>query len=69
MKTEKEIQERLNWLVNALDDADNKTQLQQAKLYAQIDFIKWLGVTPMAQDEVEQFDEDYVIRQAESFGY
>ena len=44
MKTEKEIKERLQWLINALDDPDNQTEKQQIKLYAQIDFIKWLEV-------------------------
>ena len=45
MKTETEIRERLNWLLNALDDKDNQTQAQQIKFWAQIDFIKWLGVS------------------------
>ena len=44
MKTEEEIRQRLNWLIKALDDPDNQTEIQQAKLYTQIDFIKWLGV-------------------------
>lgn len=44
MKTEKEIKERLEWLINSTYDKDNQSELQQAKLYAQIDFIKWLGV-------------------------
>ena len=44
MKTEKEIKERLQWLIKALDDPDNQTEKQQIKLYAQIDLIKWLGV-------------------------
>lgn len=45
MKTENEIKERLNWLIKALDDEDNQTESQQIKIWAQIDFIKWLGVT------------------------
>lgn len=45
MKTENEIRERLNWLIKALDDEENKNEIQQAKLWAQIDFIKWMGVT------------------------
>lgn len=44
MKTEKEIKERLKWLLQALDDPDNQTENQQIKLYAQIDLIKWLEV-------------------------
>ena len=44
MKSEKEIKERLDWLIKALDDPDNQTEIQQIKLYTQIDFIKWLGV-------------------------
>ena len=44
MKTEKEIKERLKWLIKALDDPDNQTEIQQIKLYAQIDFIRWLGI-------------------------
>ncbi|MBQ1988283.1 MAG: hypothetical protein II234_00065 [Clostridia bacterium] len=46
MKTEEQIKERLKWLINALDDEDNQTECQQVKLWAQIDFIKWLGVSP-----------------------
>lgn len=44
MKTEKEIKERLDWLIKALDDPDNQTEIQKVKLHAQIDFIRWLGV-------------------------
>lgn len=44
MKTEEEIKQRLKWLIKALDDPDNQTEIQQAKLYAQIDLIMWLGV-------------------------
>ena len=44
MKTENEIRERLNWLIKALDDEENQSEIQQAKLWAMIDFIKWLGV-------------------------
>lgn len=44
MKTEKEIQERLEWLIAAIYDKDNQSDLAQAKLYAQIDLIKWMGV-------------------------
>lgn len=45
MKTEEEIREKLEWLINATYDKDNDSDLAKAKLYAQIDFIKWLGVT------------------------
>lgn len=45
MKTEQEIKTKLEWLIKALDDPENQTMLQQCKLYAQIDLIKWLGVT------------------------
>lgn len=45
MKTEQEIRERLNWLIKALDDEENQNEIQQAKLWSQIDFIKWLGIT------------------------
>lgn len=44
MKTENEIRERLNWLLKALDDKENQNEIQQVKIWAQIDFIKWLGV-------------------------
>ena len=44
MKTESEIRERLEWLINAAYDKDNQTELQQAKIYAQIDLLKWIGV-------------------------
>lgn len=54
MKTEKEIKERLNWLIKALDDPDNQTENQQIKLYAQIDFIKWLGVENENKQEIEE---------------
>ena len=44
MKTEEEIKDKLQWLIKALDDEDNQGELQQTKLWAQIDFIRWLGV-------------------------
>lgn len=44
MKTENEIRERLNWLLKALDDEENQNEIQQIKIWTQIDFIKWLGV-------------------------
>ena len=46
MKTEEQIKERLKWLINALDDEDNQTEAQQIKLWAQIDFCRWLEVSP-----------------------
>ena len=45
MKKEEQIREKLEWLINATYDKDNDSELAQAKLYAQIDLIKWLGVT------------------------
>ena len=45
MKTEEEIKAKLQWLIKALDDEDNQTESQQVKLWAQIDFCRWLGVS------------------------
>jgi hypothetical protein len=42
MRTEEEIKERLQWLLQALDDEENQHEITQAKLWSQIDFIKWL---------------------------
>lgn len=42
MKTEKEINDKYEWLLKALDDEENQDDLSQAKLWAQIDLIKWL---------------------------
>lgn len=42
MRTEDEIKSRLQWLIAALDEAENQSEIMQVKLYAQIDFIKWL---------------------------
>lgn len=44
MKTEEEIKQRLKWLIKALDDPDNQIDNIQTRLWAQIDFIRWLGV-------------------------
>ena len=44
MKTEQEIRERLNWLIEAVDEDENQNDKAQCKLWAQIDFIRWLGV-------------------------
>ena len=44
MKTEEEIKDKLQWLIKALDDEDNQGEIQQTNLWAQIDFIRWLGV-------------------------
>ena len=38
------LQEKLEWLIKALDYPENQNELQQAKLYAQIDLIRWLGI-------------------------
>ena len=42
MKSEDEIKSRLQWLIAALDEFDNQSEIMQVKLYAQIDFIKWV---------------------------
>lgn len=44
MKTEQEIKDYLKWLEKAIKDPDNQSDAQLMKLYAKIDFIKWLGV-------------------------
>lgn len=44
MKNPEEIKERLQWLLKAVDEPENQNLTQQVKLYAQIDFIKWLEV-------------------------
>ena len=46
MRTEEELKEKLQWLIKAVDEEENKTELMQAKLYAQIDIFRWLGVKP-----------------------
>lgn len=45
MKTEAEIKAKLQWLIKALDEEENQSDITQTKLYAQIDFIRWLGVS------------------------
>ena len=42
MKTEQEIKERLQWLIQQLDEPECQSEVQQAKIYAQIDFARWL---------------------------
>ena len=42
MKTEKEIREKLEWLLKAVDDEDNQQELMQVKLWTQIDFCNWI---------------------------
>ena len=42
MKTEKEIREKLEWLLKAVDDEDNQSENQQIKLWTQIDFCNWI---------------------------
>ena len=42
MRSEDEIKSRLQWLITALDEPENQSEIMQVKLYAQIDFIKWL---------------------------
>ena len=44
MKTEQEIKERLQWLIKALDEPENQLDNIQTRLWAQIDFIRWLEV-------------------------
>jgi hypothetical protein len=44
MKTIEEMQEKLEWLIKALDYPENQTMVQQCKIYAQIDLLRWLGV-------------------------
>jgi hypothetical protein len=42
MKTEEQIEQRLQWLIKALDDEENQQEATQIKLYAQIDLINWI---------------------------
>lgn len=42
MRTEEEIKNKLKWLLNAVDDVENQNEIIQAKLWSQIDFIRWL---------------------------
>ena len=42
MKTEAEIQERLEWLYKALDDEDNSTEISQIKIWQWIDALNWV---------------------------
>ena len=42
MKTKEEIEKRLKWCLDALDDEDNNTELQQAKIWAQYETLRWV---------------------------
>ena len=42
MRSEDEIKSRLQWLISALDELENQSEIMQVKLYAQIDLIKWI---------------------------
>lgn len=44
MKTEKEIKEELKRLLKAVEDVKNRGEVTQIQLWAQIEFIKWLGI-------------------------
>ena len=42
MRTEEEIKSKLKWLLRAVDEEENQSEVMQVKLWQQIDFIKWL---------------------------
>ena len=42
MKTREEIEKRMQWCLEALDDEDNKTDLQQAKIWTQYETLRWV---------------------------
>lgn len=42
MKTETEIKKRLEWILKAIDDEDNQSEIQQIKLYAELNLLKWI---------------------------
>ena len=42
MKTREEIEKRMQWCLEALDDEDNKTDIQQAKIWAQYEAFRWV---------------------------
>ena len=42
MKTEQEIKDRIEWCYKALNDPDNDTEIQQIKLYTQINVLEWV---------------------------
>lgn len=45
MRSEEEIKEKLQWLLQAVDDEENQSEIAQVQLWTQIDFIKWLEDT------------------------
>ena len=42
MKNEQEIRNRLQWLIKQLDEPECQSEVQQAKIYAQIDLCRWI---------------------------
>lgn len=44
MKSLEEIEKMKEWLIKALDDEENQSELMQVKLYAKLDLLRWLEV-------------------------
>lgn len=42
MKSIEELNKKLEWLLKAVDDEENQSEIQQVKLWTQIDLINWI---------------------------
>lgn len=42
MKSIEELNKKLEWLLKAVDDEENQSEIQQIKLWTQIDLINWI---------------------------
>lgn len=42
MKSIEELNKKLEWLLKSVDDEENQSEIQQVKLWAQIDLLRWI---------------------------
>lgn len=42
MRTEKEMQEMKEWIIKALEAEENQSEMQQVKLWAKLDLLRWM---------------------------
>jgi len=42
MKTKEDIQDRIKWIENAIDDKDCQIEAIQIRLYAQLSILEWV---------------------------
>ena len=42
MKSIEKLNKKLEWLLKAIDDEENQSEIQQVKLWAQIDLLRWI---------------------------